>query len=552
MEKIGKLLRSSQGFWIISLALFLGLSFFSTYAMLIKRDALGFHPRDYNYFIEQAAKLTDPGLIKRFALNIEGHNWIGLQGIEGVKSLYQAIHNEYFRYFYAVLYLVFRNTLPIYLFFGMIYFLPVLYAAWIAAPPRLFSGSLGIRMKPADRHCLDPEAIKATSTNAGWSWQTPNSIFLCIFILMYTCFPGTLDTVSGDLRTRMLFSSAWSLVILAVYFERPFVEKLFFFAFLPFIREEGILLGAIVTALNFIQMSKKPGRIQQTVVFLGILLAATAAFLAFMNWGGYVRVDSQFNPLLIIATFLQNPLVLIALATGCAVLWMIFQQFKKHPDQLSAFAFWLVYSSIFFLTGMQFWSDASLWYQTQVIQGPISTWEVVLHAITWNQFSFFYTAAILMAALLGIQLAERKRRPLLIFTALLIGAMLSTTLLTLPKQLADWRKKSATAQLVWDFKAHHNPYQTSLLVDYSTYQAFYDYNRVVVYERLPVWIVYPNLEQRFYPQNKELAAREIARGIEYAVISRSSFRDVEQLANLADRKTVEIASNPDFLVLEIR
>src|SRR5512147_669453 len=77
----------------------------------LKRESLQFHTRDFPYFIEQAARLADPRLSNRFALNIDGNNFLGLQGPEGVKGVYQAIHAEYFRYTYTLLYALFHSVL---------------------------------------------------------------------------------------------------------------------------------------------------------------------------------------------------------------------------------------------------------------------------------------------------------------------------------------------------------------------------------------------------------------------------------------------------------
>src|SRR5512133_3265834 len=106
-----------------AVAVYLLMVILSVTCLVLKREGLQFHTRDYNYFIEQAARLTDPHLSKRFALNIEGYNMLGLQGIEGANSLIQAIHTEYFRYTYVILYAIFHATLPIYIFYSLVFFL---------------------------------------------------------------------------------------------------------------------------------------------------------------------------------------------------------------------------------------------------------------------------------------------------------------------------------------------------------------------------------------------------------------------------------------------
>ena len=110
-----------------------------------------------------------------------------------------------------------------------------------------------------------------------------------------------------------------------------------------------------------------------------------------------------------------------------------------------------------------------------------------------------------------MRLGPRLRKPLLASGGVFVLLMLATTAITLPPQLANWGENAIQAGLVWEFKSGHDPYQTRLLVDFSTYQAFYNFEHVMVYNRLPVWMVYPNLMERFYPQNREMAARMIAK-----------------------------------------
>ena len=507
-------LRPIPARWLMGAALLLYCvaSAFSVYTLQLKRDALGFHTRDYNYFIEQAARLADPGLTNRYATNIEGHNFAGLQGIEGVRSIYQAIHNEYFRYTYVALYFLFRDPLPVYIWFCLIYYLPVLYAAWIA------------RKAPG-----------------------PLQAWMVLFILLYLCYPGSAATTSGDLRTRLLFASAWALAVLAVFMERPFLERLVFLAFLPFIREEGILLGAILTALNLIRPAKQPGRLVQTAAFLAILGAALAAFVAFMAWGGYTRVDVIYNP---INRILQSRLGGWLGLAGVGLAGLVYR-LRKEPRRLEALLLGGVYSLVLILTGLQFASEFSLWYADRLAQGPVQAWDIYSFTLTGYDCWLFYSAAILLFVLGGMRLGPRLRKPLLASGGVFVLLMLATTAITLPPQLANWGENAIQAGLVWEFKSGHDPYQTRLLVDFSTYQAFYNFEHVMVYNRLPVWMVYPNLMERFYPQNREMAARMIAKGIDYAVIARASQENVRELAHMAGRQLVEIAANREYLVFQL-
>ena len=220
----------------------------SVYFFILKWDGLQFHPHDYNYFVEQAARLASPLLSNTVSFNVNGYNFLNMRGIEGVKGVYQAIHAEWFRYSYVLLYWIFTSTVPIYIWYSLIFFFPMVYFALL--------------VRSADRD----------------AWKQ-----VLLFCLLFVLFPGVINTVTFDLRPRALFFAAWTLVILAVYYERPFWEKLVFFCLLLGIREEGILFGAIVIVFNFVRMHGKKDQWKQTLIFLALDVAAFAVFLWFMS-----------------------------------------------------------------------------------------------------------------------------------------------------------------------------------------------------------------------------------------------------------------------------
>ena len=237
---------------ILAGAVYICVVILSVSLHILKQDSLRFHPWDYNYFVEQAARLTDPRLADRFAMQIEGYNFIGLQGVEGVKSLYHAVHTEYFRYLYVLLYGIFADPLALYILYSLVFFLPILYFAVLPHPH-----------------------------------NRQHAIILLLFALLYLVFPATLNAATADLRSRVLFIAAWCLVILSIYFERPFWEKSIWFLLLIGIREEGAVLGAIAILLNHLSLRGRPGRWMQTVTFTIMHLAGFILFLAFMRWGGF-------------------------------------------------------------------------------------------------------------------------------------------------------------------------------------------------------------------------------------------------------------------------
>jgi len=485
---------------------------FSVYCLVIKGEALQFDTKDYNYFIEQAARLTDPQLSKRFTLNIEGYNMLGLQGTEGVKNLFHAIHNEYFRYSYALFYWIFHNTLPIYIFYSLIYFCPLLYFALVA------------------------------TAKGEVDWKP-----VALFTALYVLFPVTFNAVTDDLRPRMLYAAAWCLAVLAVYYERPFPEKLITFCLLPFIREEGILLGAVVIALNFVRMQGKPGRWFQTLVLLALDAFALVAFLVFMNWGGYTRVDVNFDPRSAIADLFTThlPLLLGLLVLLAALLGYVW--FKKR-SQFNNLMLVLVYCAGIAITGFQTVRMIVSWFPASGAGGSFTAWEVYRAVVGFPLTGLLFYILILFLVLLWDGTQGKVRKLFAGFLVLLCIVSAGTSLSYFPAQVAGWLQIIPEARLVWDFTRSHDRYQTNVLLDYDTYQAFYNYENILVYNRLPLWRVPP--EKRFYPENQEILARQIKKRMEFAVIARTSLSDVEELARLAGVSVEEMASNQKYMVLK--
>ena len=485
---------------------------FSVYLLILKRDALQFHTRDFNYFVEQAARLTDPLLTKSFALQIEGYNIFGLQGIEGVYNLYHAIHTEYFRYMYVLLYGIFRDPIALFIFFSLIFYLPILY---LAVLPQLN--------------------------------QREHTVQWLLFSLLYIIFPATLSSATADLRPRVLIAAVWCLAVLAVHFNRPFVEKLIFFLMLIGIREEAIFLGAVLIGLNYIRMDDRRDRNMQTAVFLAIDLLALIAFLAFMRWGGYTRVDNKFNPLTYLELLLSQYLVFILVFAVLLGLWLWFSR-RKNRKQFRNIIYLLCYSVAIGMAGFQWLRDTFGWFDIQSQEAVTSSYELLIMAVTDYSTALVFYFLILLVVILWEFTRGASRKLLITGYSLLIVFSMVITLNHYPAKLIGWRENVAPARLVWDFTAAHDRYDTRVMLDYDTYQAFYNYDKVIVYNRLPVWDAHP--ENRFYPQNKDSLVKQIQSGIEYAVISRESLEDILELTGLAGVSASEIASNDRYVVLK--
>jgi hypothetical protein len=202
------------------------------------------------------------------------------------------------------------------------------------------------------------------------------------------------------------------------------------------------------------------------------------------------------------------------------------------------------------MTGLSTYRDITLWYQAQIAIAPFTSWNVFVEIITGAQNSLTFYILILLFILLLDFIPGRGRA----FLAGSLGALCiffaALSVYNIAPQISAWSQALAPARLVWEFKAGMDPYQANLLLDYDTYQAFYDFENIAVYNRLPLWMVEP--EERFYPDNKDFLARLIRDRMQYAVISQESLANLRELAVMAGLPVGVVAANQRYVVLQFR
>jgi hypothetical protein len=368
-----------------------------------------------------------------------------------------------------------------------------------------------------------------------------------LFSLLYILFPATISSVTADLRPRVLIAAVWCLAVMAVHFNRPFAEKLVFFLMLMGIREEAILLGMVLIGLNYIRMVDRRERTRQTVIFLIIDITALLAFVAFMRWGGYTRVDELFNPVSYLRSLLSNNLIFFLISIGL-LLFMLWFSWKRYRGQLRNILYLLCYSVAIGLAGFQWLRDTFGWFDIQSPASALSGYDILILATADYSTALVFYFLILLVVILWDFTHGRSHKLLIAVYSFLIVFSTIITLTHYPARLREWRENVPLARLVWDFAANHDRYDTKVLLDYYTYQAFYNYDKVIVYNRLPVWDALP--ENRFYPQNQSALVKQIQTGMEYAVISRESFEDIMALSSMAGIATSEVAANDQYVVLK--
>jgi hypothetical protein len=308
-------------------------------------------------------------------------------------------------------------------------------------------------------------------------------------------------------------------------------------------------------------MGKKKGRWRETVALLVLDATALGMFLGLMSWFGYDRVDVLYDPRNLVNFLLSaylHPIVVTAILLLAATAWI---RLKKRAH-LSAWLMLLGYGAVLLVTVIPFAQDFSQTHAILSADRPLGGWETYLLAMTYPQGSLSFYVFILLPPLvwdyLGRQEKNRLRRAMQAAMVALCAVFTVTTLATAPAQIAAWQKNLAPARLVWDFKAGIDRYQANILVDYDTYQAFYDCEKIVVYNRLALWMVvpedgfYPEAEDRFYPENKDFLAQLIRDRMEYAVVSRGSLENVRELAGMAGLSPIELETNVEYVILKLR
>jgi hypothetical protein len=493
--------------------LYLAAVGFSTFCLTQKRDALQFHPRDYNYFIEQAARLADRKLANQFTVNIDGHNFLGIEGTEGVTNLFQAIHTEFFRYSYVALYFLTQSTLVIYIFYCLIFFLPILYYALIAS-----------RSSPG-------------------TW-----VPAVLFALLYVLTPAMINAVTFDIRPRILFITAWSLLSLAIVYQRPFREKLALFIFLFCIREEAVLLGAILIAFNYFAMGPVPGRLKQTLIFLGLDLATAVMFFGAMVSFGYTQIAGIYDPGTFVSSLSLGAWV-IALVSGAAVIFVTVWIWRKRRDWFQRWMMALTYASALLLTGLSEYRDIALWAETVQLTGSVSIADVFLKLLTEANSSLVLYIAFIPLVLSWKYVRPRAHRVLAISAAILCVFFAMVSVPTIVGNLNNWNQAAGPARLIWDFKAGIDRYQTNVLLDYDTLQAFFDVDKIAVYNRMPLWMV--SRDDQYYPRNKQFLAKVIKERVQFVVISQKSLSNMTELFSLAGVSASQVAANQEYVVLKI-
>lgn len=476
----------------------------------VKFRALGFQNRDYAFYMEFAARVPNVNNADTYSMNPEGQNWLFMAGVEGADSLHQSIHFEPIKYAYAVLYWIFRTPVALFFFVAMVFFIPLPFLA-LGAP-------------------MNSETDIRRALSVG---------------LLYLLSPAVFFVPAFDLRPYIFLAPFFLLAVLSIQMSRPAWEKLLWFNALFLAREEAVILGGVVLLYGLACLYSGRMKFREFLILSASYGFWVAATFAYLSWAGYsVSVNRLPSLLLNVYERLLNPSPLLILVivsgvvAGVVIAWFLWKRLREKPHFqwiMDVFAIGIVF--------------IPLEYQLMSENEQIG---LNLYLFSPRYF-LHYTAFILFIVVMAghLKIALRAGTWVRLMTLGIAAFILVNTLAPdgYLRSYVRFDRAARLAQVVWSFKKDLDPVISNLLVDYSTHQAFYDFEHVYAYNRLP-WSLASG-KRRYYPENQSFLKELITGQIDYVVISRMSLDDINSLLAETSTQGKVVFENEQYIGLEI-
>jgi len=476
-----------------------------------KLDSLSFHTRDYPFYVEFCARLGDPGMTQGYSLNPEGTNILRYGGVEGARidvGLHQAVHFEPVKYTWATLYhlIGMRALLSI---MTAIYFLPVLYMLAIAPIPR------------------------------GRAFS-----FHVLFALCYSLYPSVLAATSHDLRPFALLLPFFSLALFSLLFKRRRWEVLLLFNLLFAAREEALVLGLGIVLIAFVMRGRSRTSDSSVLPPWALLLnwgAWVVVTVAYYQWTGY-ETTLPADLLRYIAKLGVFPasLVAIAVLAGAAAVVLLAWRRTAHYGRV--------------VLALLALSCMALLPALRDLRGEPPG--VVALEVLYNPwYSIAPRIALLSLVPLWLSANSPTRQKQVVWgQAALALAFVLFSALPFPDAAASriklFRERRPNATNILALGRSVDPYETTILCDMDTYQAFCHVDKARVYERWPYWIV-PG-EARFFPENASHVQRVVDEEANYVAMSTRSADVLIPLLSRSSARFDTLSVSDLFLVLEVK
>ena len=477
-----------------------------------KVSALAFHTRDFPFYMQYAAKMLDPSLSDQYALNPSGYNMLGFSGVEGTRGLHQTIHFEPVKMVYALLHTGLPSPLTILAFIAVIYFSPLLYLLHITPLQSV-----------AERR------------------------WLLLVALFYVTCPLTLSVLAHDARPFALLPPLFMLAILAVHRRRPFWEIALFCNLLFVVREEGLLLSATVIVYYIMCETRSRARLSASLILIAMWLGWLGIILSYFIWAGY-PVSTSFNPLTSLLRGVNQTIVVGLLGLGgvVAVLFTWLKRYGRTP--LTAWSI-MAYCTIFGTLGWQFVRHQGDKFRSMSLPDAASS--MLADFVASPRFALHVVAILLLAILLWDGVPRmRFRRGLAAGASASIALFVAIHSQSTVDTIRAYSAQRAHTAPVFDLRHEIDPTQTHLLVDYATYQAFYDHENVYVYNRLP-WYLVPS-DDRYHPANLPVLQTLVSTQVAWIVIAKESTTSIQEVLSLAQVTPIDVVENEHYTLMKLR
>ncbi len=471
-------------------------------------------PSDFPFFMQFAARLLSPTLAHHFTINPNGSNMLtrifhpGAGVADGAFGL-ASVHFEAMRYVTGFLYPVFSSPLCVDLLYASLAFLPLLYVVYlIARIPRAARGSVALSITAL---MLSPTALLLAATDT-----TRPATFLVGCLVLFG---------------------------LAVIWERPLWERVLLLNLFLAVREEALILALPLIAFEFWRAYRSgssyrtPGTL---LAFWGAWLCAEAFY--FWSWWRlyYTGGGSYLLPAETVASGVAHLHVVIVVGL-VALLFTTLFIFLRRSEWWDSYAEDFVFAVL--LSGIVLFS----WIGVPAKLIPIPVFSQL----------FFFASAFVVLVFCKVARSRVLRQPrpteegmigriAMVAFALSIPASFAFVFWgsnSLPMRFASFEQKIPETQLV--LRAHEklSPL-TPVLVDFDTYDAFYDFDNAYLYDRLPAYAA--SVPMRSYPQNKAPLIALLNTQVRYVVIAKKDENIINALAAQAGKHLVPIDENGQY------
>ena len=213
----------------------------------------------------------------------------------------------------------------------------------------------------------------------------------------------------------------------------------------------------------------------------------------------------------------------------------------------------LAFALLFVAFGWQFYS----FFWKHLVQQNQLTLQAVCHILIFNEHWALasYSGLILLVMLAELTTTRPGFRKGLTVLLEFIAAV-SLGLNFGPSASAFQRFKqyqvAQTATVpVWTLSRSIDAMNIGVLCDYETSQAFYDFDRLYVYRRLPCYLAAG--QARYYPANAGLLRSLLTNEIDYVVVSNGSLPAITKLTKEAglDAATTVVRDNGHYTIFRI-